>query len=321
MTTRTGLRGLQRQRGAVGLLSALFLITAVLVMGQALLRQSASGANDSLITQDGVDALFLAESGLERAAAHLASGAATCDASLAGSWSYAGGTVAIADLGAGFTADFDGSALASGYCRLRSTGTSGLYGAQRTVEGIIGTDAGNLLGPYANFDDIFCIWVLCTHWDTFWTGWPWSSSGWDHTGGTGGSRALVMEKNSGPSRLTRATLTSLSPFTVTAPTTLTVDFDYSIIAPSNHDVTIEFELAVGGAFVYSGSRNYAGNSGGFVSDSIAIPVTGSGPVTIDGFQVTLSANSGPQRSLWLDNLVMAGGGGGGGIARWREIIN
>lgn len=321
MSTRTEVRGLHRQRGAVGLLSALFLITAVLVMGQALLRQSGSSANDSLITQDGVDALFLAESGLERAAAHLASGAATCDASLAGSWAYAGGTVALADLGAGFTTDFDGSALASGYCRVRATGTSGLYGAQRTVEGIIGTDAGNLLGPYANFDDIFCIWVLCTHWDTFWTGWPWPPLGWDHTGGTGGSRALVVEKNSGGSRYTTATLTSLSSFTVTAPTTLTVDFDYRIVAPNNQGVIVEFELAVGGAFVYSSSQTYTGNSGGFVSDAIAIPVTGSGPVTIDGFRVTLTASAGQPKSLWLDNLVMAGGGGGGGIARWREIIN
>lgn len=314
-------QSLHRQHGAVGLIAAVFLILVVLIMGQVTLRLAATGANDSLLNHDGVAALLLAESGLERAAGQLGANIATCDNSLAGSWGYAGGNIVIADLGAGFSTDFDGSALASGRCRVRATGSTGLFSAQRTVEAIISRDAGNLLGQYADFNATTCIFVFFC----YPTGW-WIDpffSGWSNTGGVDNTRAAVVNKTgTGAAQTTTAEMTGLAPFTVTAPSTLTVDFDYRITAPTNQGVQVEFELAVGGSYNYSGTSNYTGTTSGFVSDSITIAITGSGPVTIDGFRVTLTASGGQPKSMWLDNLVMAGpGGGAAGVERWREVVN
>ncbi|MFN2309951.1 MAG: hypothetical protein ABR553_09500 [Gammaproteobacteria bacterium] len=317
MRARPELRGLQHQTGAVGLLAALFLITAVLVMGQALLRQSASGANDSLIIQDGVDALFLAESGLERAAAQLSEGSAGCDATLAGSWAYAGGTVALADLGAGFTSDFDGSALPAGRCRVRATGTSGLYGAQRTLDAIIGTDAGNLLDPNANFDTPA---GTCPP-NCAPANWTIDSGGWTSNGGVGGSPAVQVAKTGagGPQNID-VVHAAFTPFTVTAPTTLTIGYDYRVLSPSDQDVQLTMRL-LSTSGPYTATVTYSTTTGTFLPETLAISVTGSGSVTIDGFSLTLHASGGQAKSLWVDNLELAGGGGGAGVERWREIIN
>lgn len=323
MMARPEPRGLQRQAGAVGLLAALFLIMAVLVMGQALLRQSASGANDSLLTHDGVTALFLAESGLERAAAELSAGAVTCDASLAGSWSYAGGTVVIADLGAGFSTDFDGSALASGRCRVRATGTSGLYGAQRTVEAIINTE-GNLLGSAnANFNDptTSCPYATCTP-----TGWSLSPGGWDDNGGPDGTRAAYVHKpDPGPSEVTSAGQFAMTAFTITAPATLTMDFDYRLDTSGGGGQRIELTMRlVSGATEYAGTPTpfISSHTGAFVPGSITFSIPGSGPVTIDSFEFELVAKSGQPKEAWLDNLYLYGSGTGSArVERWREIIN
>ena len=306
----------RQQRGAAGLMAALFLILVVSILGQVTLRLASTSVNDSLLTHDGMAALFLAETGLERAAGVLAEGTITCGAGLAGSWTLAGGTVSIANLGAGFNTDFAGAALPAGQCRVRATGSAGLYGAQRTVEAVIGTDAGNLLDPNANFNNLDCIFIICrpTGWSIGYRGfWTWNT-------GVGGTPAFDIAKGSGGEESITAEHTTHVPFTVTAPTTLTIDFDYSIVAPNNQDVVVQFEMSTGGSFVYSGSRNYTGNSGGFVSDFIPVTVGGSGSVTIDGFQVTLIASAGQPKSLWLDNLVMSGAGGAAGIVRWREFI-
>lgn len=318
MMARTELHGLRCQTGAVGLLTALFLIMAVLVMGQALLRQSASGANDSLLTQDGVDALFLAESGLERAAAQLSAGSATCDASLAGSSSYAGGTVAIANLGAGFSTDFDGSALGTGECRVRATGSAGLFGAQRTVEAILATATDNLLGTYADFNDTTCILYVFFCRPTGWTINPFNT-GWSNTGGPDGTRAAQVNKTgSFGTQTTTADLDALVPFTVTAPTTLTVHYDYQVIS-AGQTASVMVRLS-SGATPYTATVSY-GPTTGFQNGSLAIAIPGSGPITIDGFHLTLTASAGQPKTLLIDNLELAGGGGGGGVVRWREIIN
>ena len=310
-----------RQRGAVGLVAALFLILVVLIMGQVTLRLAATGANDSLLTHDGVAALLLAESGLERAAGLLSVDSAACGSALAGTWGYAGGEVTIEDLGGGFVTDFDGSALAAGRCRVRATGTAGLFDAQRTVEAIIGTDAGNLLGTNADFNDRYCGFPICPP-----RGWLPLFGWWSFDGVDGTPAAEITKVNGSAATPVSVTASGFTAFTVTAPTSLVVSFDYGTIAPSNpnHGIQVEFELSHTGTtgFPYSGTRTYADTTGGFVSDAITIDITGTGPVTIDGFRFTLSAGTGPARTLWLDNLVMTGAGGGGaGIARWREIIN
>ena len=58
----------RRQRGAVTLLGAVFLITVVAALLAAAQRMAGSGVIDSALLRDGIQALFVAESGLERAA-------------------------------------------------------------------------------------------------------------------------------------------------------------------------------------------------------------------------------------------------------------
>jgi hypothetical protein len=333
MSARRELHGLHRQTGAVGLLAALFLIMAVLVMGQSLLRQSASGAGDSLLAHDAVTALFLAESGLERAAADLAAGTATCDASLtAGSpLSYAGGTIAIADLGAGFATDFDGSALGTGRCRVRATGTTGLFAAQRTVEAIIDTEGNLLGGANANFDlpNTACDPSNCQP-----TGWSFvdqngnpptlANPAWDDFGGTGGTRsAYVRKQDPGNEEVTSAGQYALTPFTITAPATLTMTFDYKYLCDQSQDMRIEMELSSGGT-TYAMDGTFVRNlsSPNYQAGVITFTIPGSGPVVIDGFGFTLIARPGRPKQIWLDNLFLAGGGAGdASLVRWREIIN
>lgn len=307
--------GRSRQRGAAALMAAVFLILVVSMLGLITLRLSATSVNDSLLTHDGVAALFLAESGLERAAGELAAGTTTCGAALAGTWTLAGGTVSIANLGAGFTTDFDGSALNPGQCRVRATGSAGLYGAQRTTEAIIGTAADNLLDPNANFDTPggTCP-PNCAP-----ANWSIDTGGWTANGGVGGSRAVqVVKTGTGPPQNIDAVHTALTPFTVTAPTTLTINYDYRVLSPSGQEVELTMSL-LSTSGTHTATVTYSTTTGTFLPGTLAISVTGSGSVTINGFSLTLHASGGQAKSLWVDNLELAGGGAG--IEHWREIIN
>jgi len=66
----------QHQRGAVTLLGALFLILTLLVLLEVAQRMAATDITDTALHNDGIDALFLAETGLERAAWRYSAG--TC---------------------------------------------------------------------------------------------------------------------------------------------------------------------------------------------------------------------------------------------------
>ncbi len=68
-----------RQRGAVTLLGALFLIIVIIVLLASVQRMAASGITDTALQNDAIEALFIAESGLERAAWRFSTGS-TCAA-------------------------------------------------------------------------------------------------------------------------------------------------------------------------------------------------------------------------------------------------
>ena len=68
-----------RQRGAVTLIGALFLIFVIIVLLNTVQRMAASDIMDSALQNDSVEALFIAESGLERAAWRFSTGS-TCAA-------------------------------------------------------------------------------------------------------------------------------------------------------------------------------------------------------------------------------------------------
>ena len=69
----------EQQRGAVTLVGALFLIVVVIALLGIVQRMAASDISDTGLHNDGIEALFLAEAGLERTAWRYAGGTA-CDA-------------------------------------------------------------------------------------------------------------------------------------------------------------------------------------------------------------------------------------------------
>ncbi|WJW75528.1 hypothetical protein QVG61_00105 [Thiohalobacter sp. IOR34] len=124
-----------RQRGAALLIATVFLAVIILIIGQVGLRLSSTDITDSALADDALHALFLAESGLERAAQRLANG--TACSSLA------------PDTQIGFgRGDFQiqSAATSSGLCRVRVLGRTLLGGsvrAQRLIEGDIQSASGD----------------------------------------------------------------------------------------------------------------------------------------------------------------------------------
>jgi len=66
----------ERQRGAVTLIGALFIIVVISLMGLAVNRMAASNITDTSLQNDAVEALFVAESGIEYASFQYANGTA-----------------------------------------------------------------------------------------------------------------------------------------------------------------------------------------------------------------------------------------------------
>lgn len=120
-------KGIRRQRGAAMVIGAVFLIVAVLVYGLVALRMAGTSVTDSALVADAAEALFLAESGLERAAQRLANGTA-CSA-------------LVPDAAQPFgNGDFQilSAIDVGGLCRVQVRGRrlmSGQVRAQRVVEG------------------------------------------------------------------------------------------------------------------------------------------------------------------------------------------
>ncbi len=323
MNRRFASPGQRRQAGAAALLAAVFLIIIVLLLGQIVLRTTATGVNDSLLQHDAVMALYLAESGIERAAGQLSAGTTTCGAGLSGTWNYAGGTLSIINIGADSTRDFNGAALPAGKCRVRSTGGAGLFAAQRTLEAIINTN-GNLLGG-ANAAFNAPTPPSCANPGPAPNGWVLSPGGWDSCGGPDGSRAAYVEKPSpGSSEVTSAGQYSFSPFTITAPTTLTLTFDYKLNTSGGGGQRMELTFfLISGATQYTaaGAPFQTSHTGVFQNGSVTFNVPGSGSVSIDGFAFEMVARSGQPKYGWLDNLLLTGSGAGtASVERWRELV-
>ena len=111
----------KRQRGAVTLMGAMFLIFAIIVLLSSVQRMAASDIIDTALQNDGIEALFLAETGLERAAWRLSTGS-SC-AALTGETDTAGrGSFQILS-----------STLVGTLCRVRTVGSIVTTTAANTV--------------------------------------------------------------------------------------------------------------------------------------------------------------------------------------------
>lgn len=127
---------LARQRGvaSLGIVALLFMIVFISLLRNQELTSSV--VRDALGSDQRVQSLYLAESGLERAAQRFAAGAACASTSNETLTMPGAGTFSLSYLGA---SDFDGAACSpavcgSIYCRVQSTGKSFAAGGQSTVD-------------------------------------------------------------------------------------------------------------------------------------------------------------------------------------------
>ncbi|MGI9320917.1 MAG: hypothetical protein ACR2O5_05840 [Thiogranum sp.] len=308
-----------RQRGAVTLIGALFIIITLALMVEVLQRMTASDVLDTAVQNDAVAALFIAETGIEHASYLYANGTTCAD------------LILLNNIAAG-RGDFDitASALIGSDCQIRVRGEIPTFGAQRVIDADLRNDGGNLLvGANPDFEEPpgACV-DPCrpTGWDSL------PAGGWDDDGGPSGTgdRAAYVEKpTNGSGTVTTAGSFGLTPFTVTAPATLTLEFDYKVIATGGGNSTkVTYLLSLwDGTTAYSTefpvNNSTASAANNFVTDTVTISITGTGPVAITEFRFSMEAKSGQRKWGWLDNINLQGPGGGAGVhlLQWREVVS
>ena len=305
-----------RQGGAVTLIGALFIIITLALMVVVLQRMAASDVLDTTVQSDAIEALFIAETGIEHA-----------------SYLYAGGTP-CADLSllnntAAGRGDFDiiVSAPVGSECQIRVRGEISTFGVQRTVQATLRND-GNLLAN-ANSDFNEPATAPCSAPGCSPTGWNLPAGGWDDNGGpTGtGDRAAYVEKpTNGSGTATTAGSFGLTAFTVTAPTVLTLNFDYKVVTTGNspQEAQLSFGLSDGvTSYPASPAPLKSGNTTNYTTGSVTFNIAGSGAVIFTALDFTLFAKSGKPKKIWLDNLDLRGPGGGAGVRllQWHEVVS
>jgi hypothetical protein len=304
----------------VTLIGALFIIITLALMVEVLQRMAASDVLDTTVQNDAIAALFIAETGIEHASYLYANGTSCADLSLLSS----------IDAGRG-RFDITASAPVASDCQIRVRGEVPTFSVQRIVEATLRND-GNLLAnanPDFNEPTFPCSAPGCSP-----TGWNLPSGGWDDTGGPIGSpgppvlldRAAYVEKpNNGSGTATTAGSFGLTPFTVTAPTVLTLNFDYKVVTTgsSPQEAQLSFSLSDGvDTYPASPAPFKSGNTGSYTSGSVTFDIAGSGAVTFTELSFTLFAKSGKSKRIWLDNLDLRGPGGAGvRLLQWREVVS
>ena len=138
-----------RQRGAATAVFVLLLLALVAFLGLTARRMAGSDALDTDHLSADAEALFLAESALERAAWRFLDGTACADLAPDGPYTLGRGSLEVL---AGLDTGFDGSPLPAARCRIRVRGSVGQV--RRTLEAIAqrpGGSGGVIVDP--GFDD------------------------------------------------------------------------------------------------------------------------------------------------------------------------
>jgi hypothetical protein len=235
----------RRERGASLLIPVVLVITAGAFAVIVAAGQSGADIHGTNAQADSAEALFLAETGIERAtrrflAAGVCSAAGLSEnlANLATIGIASGRTIAIT-AGASSDQDFSGAALPATQCRIQATGTVTGSNVSRTVQAIIDRTE-NLIGSplVAGFDNP----AGAANPAASWTG-PapvvgGSIGGYDYTGGNTAAvnppnctrSAYLVKPNAGGGTPAASTVgTAPVSFTIGRPATVTVSFDYRIV--------------------------------------------------------------------------------------------
>jgi hypothetical protein len=213
-----------KQHGAA-LLIAVLLIFAVAVFGAIVVgSMSASDITDSSAQGTAVEALFAAETGIERALKQFATGSA-CTAAALGAANIAVVANRIFTTRVKGSTDFDGAtALPQSQCRVEVTGTVSGTNVTRTLQSVL--DRNLLAGENPAFNDPI--------------GAPsWVATKWDNTGGFDPATAAppscsraaysVLASDNGTDASTTGSVAVSPVFTVTGGQAITVRFNWRAI--------------------------------------------------------------------------------------------
>ena len=315
------------QRGFL-LITAVVLIVTVGLLAAVITFLSAGNVLSGAQHASSAKALFIAESGLEKGAREF---------SLSGT--YTGET--NTPFGDGnFTVttspnDFSDNPLPSGNIRIISVGTVTGDNAARTTEAIVGPE--NLLPFSANADFNQADYNPCVYPGCQPTSWflqallppgrdipanqytPWDDL--NPAPGTSTDRAAYAKKNwNGQDSATSAGNFTFTPaISVTAPTTLTLTFDYWIQAGNAaKEAYFTFTLS-DGTTTWTSPETNSPHTGQWQTMSTTISITGTGTKTITNLGFTLELRAGQPKQGWLDNIRI-GSGGSVGLQQkfWRE---
>lgn len=311
------------------LVAAVFMIVTVALLATVITFMTAGNVLSGAQHASSAKAFFIAESGREKGVRE---------------WSlnngYTGETnTAFAD--GGFTistssTDFSGNPLPSGNIRIISAGRVTGGNTARTTESIVGPE--NLLPFTANADfnqapSNPCVQALGCQ-PTNWFLQTQLPAGrdipinrytpWDDINpapGTSTDRAAYAKKNwNGPDSATSAgNFTFIPAISVTAPTTVTLRFDYWIQAGNaSKEAYFTFTLS-DGTTTWTSPVTDSPHTGQWQTMSTTISITGTGTKTITNLGFTLELRAGQPKEGWLDNIRISSGANPGLVQKfWRE---
>jgi len=229
-----------RERGASLLIPVLLVITVGAFAVVVAATQSGSDIQGTEAQADSTEALFLAETGIERATRRFLGGSA-CNAGGLGenlanlaTIGIASGRSIVITAGPASVNDFSGAALPATQCRIQSTGRVTASNISRTLQVILDRSE-NYLGTslVAGFNNPAGV------------GNPgsWTGGGYDYTGGLPAvagnppnctrSAYIVKARTGGASAAASSIGTAPLSFTVNGPMTLFATFDYRILRIGN----------------------------------------------------------------------------------------
>lgn len=318
------------KQGGFLLIAAVVLIVAAALVLTVLVFLSTTGSISAARHGSSSQALFIAESGIEKGIREWKLNPA-----------YTGETnTPFANGGFTVTAsstDFSGAPLPAGRQRFLSVGAVAGGDAMRTVNAIAGPE--NLLPPAANSDfnqapSNPCVESLgCepTNWDLNAVLPPSRDipanrfTPWDDTGpapGTSTDRAAYVAKRwNGPDSATGAgNFTFAPPVTVVAPVTLDLRFDYWIEGGNAaKEGYFNFTLS-DGVTNWSAPETSSPHTGAWQTMQTTVTITGTGTKLITNLSFTFRLQSGQPKEGWLDNIVLGSGGGTPKleVKTWRE---
>lgn len=151
-----GRPGGHRQTGVSTVIIVVVLMLILSVGLLTALKMSGTSVIGTALQNDSVEAVFLAESGVERASQRYINGAVACNALGPDTATFARGTATISAPVAGFdpTLDFAGNPLPGNRCRIRSTGRITGSTVQRQIEAIVERGGGGGAYSFANAAEI-----------------------------------------------------------------------------------------------------------------------------------------------------------------------